>query len=317
MHPVQPPFRENEGREVPLPCQGEVHAPAFPAQHHTAGRDPCLGGGLPPVRRALPHPPEVLIIARSGVDFDAMVDYLVAVGGESWLERVAPLLVPEGTVSEGEALVEFAGRLCYRSWEPGLNPNVRQVRTDVHAYLDNILKSLHGSVLEHSFYVFVFHHVSRVFTHELVRHRIGTSISQESLRFVRLDDLPFWFPDWAQADEELMQRSMGLLAEMEKHQRWMAEHFALDAPGKTFEEKKFRTSFMRRFAPEGVATGLVWGANLRTIRHVLQMRTDPGAEEEMRLVFGTVGDIIAHECPFLFDDFQADEGVWVPRYRKV
>ena len=37
-----------------------------------------------------------------------------------------------------------------------------------------------------------------MFTHELVRHRVGTSISQESLRFVRLDDLPFWFPDWAQ-----------------------------------------------------------------------------------------------------------------------
>ena len=94
--------------------------------------------------------------------------------------------------------MEFAGRLCYRSWEPGLNKNVRQVRTNVEDYLDNLLKSMHGSVLEHSFYVFIFHQVSRVFTHELVRHRVGTSISQESLRFVRLDDLPFWFPDWAQ-----------------------------------------------------------------------------------------------------------------------
>jgi thymidylate synthase (FAD) len=200
---------------------------------------------------------------------------------------------------------------------PPLAKNIRQVRTNVHDYLDNLLKSLHGSVLEHSFYVFVFHQVSRVFTHELVRHRVGTSISQESLRFVRLDVLPFWFPDWAQADEELMQRPMALLAEMEKHQRWMAEHFALDAPGKKFEEKKFRTRFMRRFAPEGVATGLVWGANLRTIRHVLQMRTDVGAEEEMRLVFGKVGEIMAQECPVLFDDFEAVNGAWVPQYRKV
>jgi thymidylate synthase (FAD) len=134
---------------------------------------------------------------------------------------------------------------------------------------------------------------------------------------VRLDDLPFWFPDWAQDDPELMARSMALLAEMEAHQRWMVEHFELDAPGKKFEEKKFRTSFMRRFAPEGVATGIVWGANLRTIRHVLQMRTDPGAEEEMRLVFNRVGMIMQKECPFLFGDFQADEGVWVPQYRKV
>jgi thymidylate synthase (FAD) len=150
-----------------------------------------------------------------------------------------------------------------------------------------------------------------------LRHRVGTSISQESLRFVRLDDLPFWFPEWAQDDEELMQRSMALLADMETHQRWMAEHFALDVPDKTFEDKKFHTSFMRRFAPEGVATGIVWGANLRTIRHMLAMRTDPGAEEEMRLVFNRVGALMRQECPLLFDDFQAEEGVWVPAYRKV
>ena len=44
---------------------------------------------------------------------------------------------------------------------------------------------------------FVLHNVSRVVTHELVRHRPGTAVSQESLRFVRLTDIPFWFPDWA------------------------------------------------------------------------------------------------------------------------
>src|SRR5262249_50087265 len=29
-------------------------------------------------------------------------------------------------------------------------------------------------------------------THEVVRHRPGTAVSQESLRYVRLDELPFW-----------------------------------------------------------------------------------------------------------------------------
>ena len=40
--------------------------------------------------------------------------------------------------------------MCYRSWEPGLNPNVRQVRTDQAKYLENILSMAHGSVLEHA-----------------------------------------------------------------------------------------------------------------------------------------------------------------------
>ena len=91
-----------------------------------------------------------------------------------------------------------------RPWAPGLNANVSKVREDSAEYLRNILKSGHGSVLEHANFTFLFHNVSRVFTHELVRHRAGAAYSQESMRFVRLTDIPFWFPDWAKADKELM-----------------------------------------------------------------------------------------------------------------
>ena len=114
----------------------------------------------------------------------------------------------------------------------------------------------------------------------------GTAVSQESLRFVRLDEIPFWFPDWAREDPELMKRATALLGQMEEFQRWMAEHFGLDEEGVPFHEKKEKTSFMRRFAPDGVATGIVWTANIRTLRHTIEARTDPGAEEEIRLVFG-------------------------------
>jgi thymidylate synthase (FAD) len=113
--------------------------------------------------------PEVFLIGRPHLDRHAMDQYLERVGGTGWIDRVEPLWAPEGDVAEGEALVEFAGRLCYRSWEPGLNPNVTQVCTSVHDYLDNLLKSGHGSVLEHGYYVFIFHHLSRVCTHETVR----------------------------------------------------------------------------------------------------------------------------------------------------
>ncbi len=166
--------------------------------------------------------------------------------------------------------------MCYRAWEPGLNPNVRRVRNDHEAYLQNILKQQHGSVLEHASFTFVLHNVSRVMTHEIVRHRPGTAVSQESLRFVRLDEIPFWFPDWAREDPELMKRATALLGQMEEFQLWMAEHFGLDDEGVPFHEKKEKTSFMRRFAPDGVATGIVWTANIRTLRHTIEARTDPG-----------------------------------------
>jgi thymidylate synthase (FAD) len=256
--------------------------------------------------------PEVFLVSRPQLDYQALAAYLSEVGGESWLMRL-----DRDDLGDAQSLAEFAGKICYRAWEPGLNPNVVKVRTDHEAYLENILRQAHGSVLEHAMFGFVLHNVSRVVTHELVRHRPGVAISQESLRFVRLSDIPFWFPQWAQGDDELMKRATALLGQMEEFQHWMAGHFGLDEPGLRFEEKKHKTSFMRRFAPDGVATGLLWSANIRTLRHTIEARTDQGAEEEIRLLFGKIAEIMRTEAPALFGDYTVEDGAWIPRWRKV
>lgn len=200
----------------------------------------------------------------------------------------------------------------------GLNANVTKIREDPEEYLGNILKSGHGSVLEHANYSFILHNVSRVLTHELVRHRAGVAVSQESLRFVRLTDLPFWFPDWAKADALLLERSMDLLSHMEDHQRWMAEHFNLDGEGVAFSTKKHLTSFMRRFAPEGVATGMLVTINVRALRHIIAMRTALGAEEEIRLVFDQVAEKALEAVPNLMQDYSPNENrEWIPEFFKV
>jgi thymidylate synthase (FAD) len=257
--------------------------------------------------------PEVFLVARPELDYGQVAAYLREVGGESWLEKLDRGQLDNDALN----LAEFAGRLCYRSWEPGLNPNVVRVRADQDKYLQNILASAHGSVLEHVSFSFVLHNVSRVCTHEIARHRPGVAISQESLRFVRLADIPFWFPEWAQADAELMKRATALLEQMEEFQNWMAAHFGLDEEGVPFHEKKHKTSFMRRFAPDGVATGLVWTANVRTLRHTIEARTDPGAEEEIRLVFGKIAELVRAEAPALFGDYTISDGAWIPAWRKV
>ena len=63
--------------------------------------------------------PQVFLIARPSIDVEGMRGYLKDVGGESWLER--RLGEAEGEPNGGELIVEFGGRACYRSWEPGLN----------------------------------------------------------------------------------------------------------------------------------------------------------------------------------------------------
>ncbi len=68
--------------------------------------------------------PTIHLIARPAVDLDGMRSYLTDVGGATWLDR---RLDDDGSPNPGELLVEFGGRACYRSWEPGLNANVTRV----------------------------------------------------------------------------------------------------------------------------------------------------------------------------------------------
>jgi thymidylate synthase (FAD) len=254
--------------------------------------------------------PGVFLIARPAINIDGMRSYLESVGGESWLERRLPEEVPPG-----ELLVEFAGRACYRSWAPGLNPNVRRVRDDRADYFLNLLSSAHGSVLEHANYTFALRHVSRVATHEIVRHRAGAAYSQESLRYVRLVDLGFRIPP---ALEPLRGEVVEIVERLEEFQRSAAERLDLDADGVPFDVKKEVTSALRRLAPIGLSTDIVLTMNVRTLRHVIEMRTSSAAEEELRLIFGQVAEIMLEEAPGLFQDFQrSDDGSWVPQFHKV
>ena len=258
--------------------------------------------------------PSVHLVARPSVDLDAMRAYLSEVGGEPWLEG----RLDGGNGDQpnpGELIVEFAGRVCYRSWKPGLNPNVTRIRTDQRAYFANLLSSFHGSVLEHASYSLAFHNVSRVFTHELVRHRAGSAFSQESLRYVRLADLGFRMPPVL---EPIRDKVLSIVEQLEEFQLSAAEDLGLDEEGVPFHVKKEVTSALRRLAPIGLSTDIIWTANVRTLRHVIEMRTAPGAEEELRLVFDQVAEIMCREAPNLFQDFQrADDGSWAPQYRKV
>ncbi|MDY0031960.1 MAG: FAD-dependent thymidylate synthase, partial [FCB group bacterium] len=136
--------------------------------------------------------PRVFLVGETRLVEEGLRAYLEHAGAPAW-STDAP--------SDAEHLCEVYGRLCYRSFEPGLNPNVTRVRKGNDTYLGHILEVGHGSVLEHAVLNFVFADVSRVFTHELVRHRAGTAISQESLRYVRLGRLSAYVPTQIREDE--------------------------------------------------------------------------------------------------------------------
>ena len=250
--------------------------------------------------------PKVFLIGETRIIEEGLSAYLEHLGVPEWRSD-AP--------TDAERLIEVMGRLCYRSFKPGLNPNVTKIREHNKDYMANIVSTKHGSVIEHPTMNFIFADVSRVFTHELVRHRVGVAVSQESLRFVRLDDLGMWLPTVIKEDEEVVRIFISKFKELEKLQFEFAQHFKLDEPGTSFHKKKMVTSAMRRLAPEGLTTTVGWSANPRTIRWLLEMRTDPGAEEEIRFVFGKVGEMVTHRYPHLFSDFIVEVAEGLPCYK--
>jgi thymidylate synthase (FAD) len=60
---------------------------------------------------------------------------------------------------------------------------------------------------------------------------------------------------------------------------------------------------------------------VRAIRHVIEMRTAPGAEEEIRIIADQIGQIMVEQCPLLFGDYEFDADsaptAWVTPNRKV
>lgn len=249
--------------------------------------------------------PKIFLIGETKIDNAALQDYLCRVGAPEW-KTDAP--------SDSEKVIEVMGRMCYRSFAPGLNLNVTKVREGNAAYLHHILEVGHGSVLEHATFNFIFADVSRIFTHELVRHRAGTAISQESLRFVRLDNLGFWLPTVVREDQEVVEIFVRTVEELESLQKLLAKKYDLD--GKMpFSKKKQITSAMRRIAPDGLATSIGWSVNGRALRHVIEMRTDPGAEEEIRLVFSKVAEMMIKKCPNLMSGYDIEMVDGLPWYK--
>ena len=269
--------------------------------------------------------PKVFMIAATEVYQSAVFSWLESLGAS---QETATIFAKRCNSNEydspGETLIELGGRRCYKSFEPGLNANVTKVREDPLEYMRNVLKSGHGSILEHTSVTFAIENVSRVFTHEIVRNRAGMAFSQESQRYVRLDDFDMVIPisdhdnksssDFTKISDKLVekivnfiQNELALSGEM-LHLKEMT----------SFSDKKKLTSSIRRLIPNGVSTGIIITGNLRAWRHVLEQRGNAiHAEIECVNVMNQIGHMLLGKYPNIFDDFRQTDNGWECQYHKV
>lgn len=292
--------------------------------------------------------PAVFLIAKSTPIDQSVKEWLSSIGCDDKTATAYATATDEK--SNGERITELAGRRCYLSFSIGLNPNVSRIRADIAEYCENILKSGHGSTLEHTSFTFAIENVSRIFTAEMNRHRAGMAISEGSMRFIRYNDIPIvetplltlteeekagmeyqWYlrvgrdgdvskcKTTAVKKEKTREVIERVVAQIEDaYSELQAIWYDELKPDSKFTAKKHITSMIRRIIPMGVATGGVWTANIRALRHLCTMRCSEAAEEEIAVVAGKILEIMMKEEPTLFGDFHPNEaGYWVPVYYKV
>jgi thymidylate synthase (FAD) len=209
-----------------------------------------------------------------------------------------------------QALAEFAGRLCYLSFgeDAGLEGGHRTIagRTTNEAYLENILRVKHGSVLEHAVWSFLFEGISRSLTHELVRHRSGFGFSQLSQRYVDESEIGFVLPPeieersgafevWRRACESSLDSYRALLAEM-------TDHIGDDGPA-TMRKKRARQA-ARALLPNCAETKIVVTGNARAWRHFVEVRGSATADVEIRRLAVQVLRALHDEAPNVFGDMK-------------
>ena len=238
----------------------------------------------------------------------------------------------------GQILTEVAGRLCYMSFakpRPGGND----------AYSNDIISSRHGSVLEHAVFNLIFTGISRSFTHELVRHRAGFGYSQLSQRYVDESVAEFVVPEviwkshnkeiygtWVASCEQSQQayvKLVALLCEEEPCPACKGPFQQTDlmlgcwncgakltTDQRTTMRKNVRQA-ARSVLPNATETKIFVTANVRALRHFMELRGNKHAEPEIRAVAHTTWEILSKECPALVKDINLVNGELVTENRKI
>jgi thymidylate synthase (FAD) len=99
-----------------------------------------------------------------------------------------------------EKVVAASAKLCYS--QVGVSEISEELSDDqASSFVEKLMNFGHHSPLEHVSFTFAVEGVSRVLTHQLVRHRIA-SYSQQSQRYVKLEQFEYIMPPAIAGDEK-------------------------------------------------------------------------------------------------------------------
>lgn len=247
--------------------------------------------------------PRIFVLARS--ELSNSVEDLYAYFGTPEPETSSPSF-------STERIVEIAGRTCYLSFA---NPSGKST-TD---YIENLVRQGHESVLEHVAWTFVLVGVSRAFTHQMVRHRVGFAYSQLSQQYVDHRSIRFVVPSELLANPELLPPwKKAVMAQREAYIDLMEALHSTPTHLNSRERVRSMRSAARSVLPNCVEAVIAITGNARAWRHFLEVRGSTEGDIEMRRVCGALLSTLKAEAPSIFFDFTHDTlGDGWPTVRKI
>jgi len=188
---------------------------------------------------------------------------------------------------EPDLIVFIAARLCYSSLE------IERIKSEFYEkpdyprkLLSNLIEKGHHSVLEHASFTFYIEGISRITTHQLVRHRIA-SYSQQSQRYVKLGDKwgTFVVPDSLKDVPEVRDF---MKASLKLYQKLVDE-------GIPREDARYVLS-------QGITSRIIVTMNARELRHFFSLRLHPSAQWEIRDLARRMLNLVKDKAPIIFAD---------------
>ncbi|MBV8073066.1 MAG: FAD-dependent thymidylate synthase, partial [Acidobacteriaceae bacterium] len=232
--------------------------------------------------------PQLFVLARTELS-DSAKDLYSYFG--------APRPAPSLSSYTAEQVIEAAGRTCYLSFA---NPSGRSTTE----YIENLIRQGHESVLEHVAWTFVLTGVSRAFTHQMVRHRVGFSYSQLSQQYVDHRSIRFVVPSELLMHPELLPAwEKTVLAQRDAYIALVESLNSAPSTLRSRERVRSMRSAARSVLPNCVEAVIAVTANARAWRHFLAVRGATEGDIEMRRVCALLLSTFKEEAPNLFFDF--------------
>ncbi len=184
-----------------------------------------------------------------------------------------------------ERTVAMSARLCYSA--VGAERLVEKMSPEQVAKLvDKIVEMGHLSTFEHASFTFAVEGVSRVLTHQLVRHRIA-SYSQQSQRYVKEHDFEYIVPPTVAANPQAAARFAALMDEIR------AAYDELTALGVHQEDARYVLG-------NATETKIVVTMNARSLLHFFELRCCSRAQWEIRRLAEAMLAEVRKVAPHLF-----------------